>query len=166
MFFSVIIGAFAIGQAAPNFSSFAAAQAAGCKVFELIDTVPKIDYESQDGEVVSPAQVNGKIVFEDVTFSYPSRPDEPVLRGLSLEIKAGETVALVGPSGCGKSTLIQLLQRFYDPSSGRILVDDKDTKSLRLSSLRSVMGLVAQESSLFGTTIFNNIGTCVAYGVV
>lgn len=126
---------------------------------QVIDSVPDIDSASTAGEPVKASDTQGHMVFNNVSFAFPSRPDEPVLRNLNLEIKAGETVALVGPSGCGKSTIIKLLQRFYDPVNGSITLDGRDTRSLRLGSFRGLMGLVSQESGLFATTIFNNIGT-------
>ena len=97
---------------------------------------------------------------ERVHFSYPTRKDVPILRGFSAIIHPGQTVALVGQSGCGKSTCIQLLERFYDPDSGKICIDDRDVKSLVPSSFRSHFGIVSQEVVLFNRTIAENI----AYG--
>lgn len=91
--------------------------------------------------------------FVDVFFRYPSRPDVIVHRGLSLRIRAGTTVALVGSSGCGKSTCLQLLQRFYDPVFGGILLDDLDIRKYNLQWLRSNMAVVSQEPVLFLGTI-------------
>lgn len=98
--------------------------------------------------------------YSQIHFAYPTRPKATVLKGLDLSVMEGQTVALVGPSGCGKSTIIQLLERFYDPKAGNITVDDTDTKSLTLASLRSHMGIVSQEPNLFDRTIAENI----AYG--
>ena len=78
----------------------------------------QLDPTSDEGEV--PSAIEGNIKFEDVAFRYPARPDVQVLHGLDLEVKVGQTMALVGPSGCGKSTVVQLLQRFYDPSGGQV----------------------------------------------
>ena len=78
----------------------------------------KIDPTSDEGKV--PSAIEGNIKFEDVVFTYPARPDVQVLHGLDLEVKVGQTMALVGPSGCGKSTVVQLLQRFYNPSGGQV----------------------------------------------
>lgn len=100
------------------------------------------------------------MTYTDVSFSYPTRPGVKVLRELNLLIQQGKTVALVGPSGCGKSTLIQLLERFYDPNSGYITIDEKDIREIKLDTLRSQMGIVSQEPSLFDRTIEQNI----AYG--
>lgn len=98
-------------------------------------------------------EMKGDITFEDVHFSYPQRLDAKILRGLYLRIPAGKTVALCGSSGCGKSTTIQLLQRFYNPLSGRIKIDGVDIRDLDLEWMRSQMALVSQEPSLFSTSI-------------
>jgi ABC transporter fused permease/ATP-binding protein len=100
------------------------------------------------------------VSFADVHFHYPSRPDLPVLRGVSLEARAGERIALVGPSGAGKSTVVSLLLRFYDPDSGTILVDGRDARTLDLEAVRARLAIVPQEVMLFGGSIRENI----AYG--
>ena len=99
--------------------------------------------------------LGGEIRFENVTFGY--RPDRPILRNLSLTIPAGKKVAIVGPSGCGKSTILRLLFRFYDPQSGRILIDDQDIRDVKLESLRKAIGVVPQDTPLFNNTIEHNI---------
>ncbi|WP_338812232.1 ABC transporter transmembrane domain-containing protein [Bernardetia sp. Wsw4-3y2] len=104
--------------------------------------------------------IQGNISFKDVRFSYPTRTDVEVLKGLSLDIKAGEKIALVGHSGAGKSTIIQLLERFYNPQTGTIEVDGKNNLEYDLSFYRSAIGIVPQEILLFGGTIRENI----AYG--
>jgi subfamily B ATP-binding cassette protein MsbA len=101
------------------------------------------------------------IRFEDVSFSYANLEDSPfVLHDINLEVKAGEVVAVVGSSGAGKSTLAHLIPRFFDVSGGRILIDDNDVRNVTLDSLRSQIGIVAQETVLFNDTVRNNI----AYG--
>ncbi len=100
----------------------------------------------------------GAVSLDRVSFRYPSRPDLPVLRELSLEARRGERIALVGPSGAGKSTIVSLLLRFYDPESGSILLDGRDARSLDLAALRAGMALVPQEVLLFGGSIRENIG--------
>lgn len=111
----------------------------------------------RDDAIVAPP-LTGDIVFENVQFGYD--PARPVLRGLDLTVKAGETIAFVGPSGAGKTTLLSLLPRFYEPQAGRILVDGHDIRSLTMASLRRQIGLVAQDVFLFAGTIRQN----VAYG--
>ena len=103
------------------------------------------------------ARVRGEVVFEDVTFSYPSRPDTAALDGVSLKVSAGETVALVGPSGAGKTTVIQLLLRFYDPQSGAIRIDGHDLQDMARSDFRSHIALVPQEPVIFATSARENI---------
>ncbi len=100
------------------------------------------------------------VTLDDVYFSYPARKEVPVLRGLSLQARAGQRVALVGPSGAGKSTTVSLLLRFYDPDAGRVLVDGRDARDFPLHELRGQMALVPQDVLLFGGTIAENI----AYG--
>ena len=97
--------------------------------------------------------LKGDCSFRGVHFAYPSRPELSVLNGLSLSVDAGKTVALVGPSGSGKSTVIALLQRFYSPSQGQILLDGENIEELNVAWLRSQMALVSQEPVLFSTTI-------------
>ena len=150
----------------------------------MINRVPDIDSESDEG--VKLEHLKGEIKLENVTFAFPSRPDVDVFSGLNLEIKSGETVALVGGSGCGKSTVTQLVQRFYDPKVGTVLIDGHDLKTLSLPYFRNQVGLVGQEVSvlsrsiilplrltiillqpvLFATTIANNIANGAPTGVI
>lgn len=106
-------------------------------------------------------QDKGDIEYSEVYFSYPTRPDIPILRSLDLQIPPGKTIALVGSSGCGKSTIIQLLERFYDPTAGEVGIDDADISVMDLQHLRSQFSIVSQEPNLFDLTIAQNI----AYGV-
>ncbi|KAK6160297.1 hypothetical protein DH2020_003678 [Rehmannia glutinosa] len=142
-------------SALPNVSFIVEASAAATRIFEMIDCIPEIDSEDGKGKVLS--HVNGEIEFKDVYFSYPSRKDTPILQGLNLKVKAGKTVGLVGGSGSGKSTVIALLERFYDPIKGDILLDGHRIKRFKLQWLRSQMGLVNQEPILFATSIKENI---------
>ncbi len=107
--------------------------------------------------VALPATVTGAIGFEDVSFHYPSRPDVAALDGLTLDIAPGETVALVGPSGAGKTTVIQLIQRFYDPESGRVTLDGIDLRDMRREDFRRHMALVPQDPVIFATSARENI---------
>lgn len=142
-------------SALPNISFITEATIAAARIFELIDRVPQIDSEDSKGKIL--AYVRGDIEFKDVTFSYPSRPDIQVLQDFSLKVKAGKAVAIVGGSGSGKSTVISLLERFYDPIKGDILLDGHKIKKMQLKWLRSQMGLVNQEPVLFATSIKENI---------
>ena len=94
---------------------------------------------------------------DSVTFQYPTRPEVTVLQGLDVAVKSGDTLALVGPSGCGKSTTVSLLERFYDPASGRLTLDGEDLRDLNIRWLRSQIGIVSQEPVLFDTSIAENI---------
>lgn len=111
---------------------------------------------SGDGKILN-FGVKGYIEFRNVSFSYPSRPGVSILRNLNIKVRAGETVALVGSSGNGKSTILQLLQRFYDPDAGQVLLDGCDISQLNLSFYRSNLALVGQEPVLFSTSIGENI---------
>jgi ATP-binding cassette subfamily B protein len=104
-----------------------------------------------------PQPVRGALRFEDVQFHYPTRPDAPALHQFNLDIRPGETVALVGPSGAGKSTVFALLLRFYDPQHGRICFDGIDLRAMSLAGLRGAIALVPQETVIFGGTTANNI---------
>ena len=100
---------------------------------------------------------SGEIAFKGVHFTYPSRPDAPVLQGLSVSVKPGQTLALVGPSGCGKSTVVSLIERFYEPAAGLVTVDDTDVNDLNIRWLRSQIGIVSQEPVLLNASIADNI---------
>jgi ATP-binding cassette subfamily B (MDR/TAP) protein 1 len=128
-------------------------------VFDLLDRRTEIEPDDQDATPV-PDRLRGEVELKHVDFSYPTRPDMPVFRDLNLRIRAGKTLALVGPSGCGKSSVIALIQRFYDPTSGRVMIDGKDIRKYNLKSLRRHISVVPQEPCLFATTIYENI----AYG--
>lgn len=125
------------------------------RIMELLSTHSKI--ESPALPIKLP--VNGKcdISFKNVIFSYPNHPEKPSLRGINLEIKNGETIAIVGPSGAGKSTIFQLLFRFYDTSLGAINIDGINIKNLALPELRGLFGLVPQDPAIFSGTAFENI---------
>uniref|UniRef100_A0A8B9NZN4 Multidrug resistance protein 1 n=1 Tax=Apteryx owenii TaxID=8824 RepID=A0A8B9NZN4_APTOW len=155
VFFSVLIGAFSIGQTAPSIEAFANARGAAYAIFNIIDNEPQIDSYSEAG--YKPDHVKGNLEFQNVCFNYPARPDVKVLKGLSLKVNCGQTVALVGGSGCGKSTTVQLIQRFYDPKEGMITIDGQDIKTLNIRYLREIIGVVNQEPVLFATTIAENI---------
>jgi ATP-binding cassette, subfamily B (MDR/TAP), member 1 len=138
--------------------AFAGGQAAAYKMFETINREPEIDAYSATGRKLD--DIQGDIEFRDVYFSYPTRPDEQIFRDFSLAIQSGTTVALVGQSGSGKSTVISLIERFYDPQLGQVLIDGLDVKEFQLRWIRSKIGLVSQEPVLFAASIRENI----AYG--
>ncbi|XP_031470227.1 phosphatidylcholine translocator ABCB4-like [Phasianus colchicus] len=150
VFFSVLIGAFSIGQTAPSIEAFANARGAAYAIFNIIDNEPQIDSYSDAGH--KPDHIKGNLEFQNVFFNYPSRPDIEILKGLNLKIQCGQTVALVGSSGCGKSTTVQLIQRFYNPKEGTITIDGQDLKSLNVRYLREIIGVVNQEPVLFATS--------------
>ncbi|XP_030088446.2 ATP-binding cassette sub-family B member 5 isoform X2 [Serinus canaria] len=155
VFFSVLVGAFCLGQAAPNLESVASARGAAYEVYKIINKKRLIDSSSKEG--YKPDKLIGEIEFRNIHFSYPSRPDAKILEGLNLKVQTGNTIALVGASGCGKSTTVQLLQRFYDPDQGEILLDGRDIRTLNIKWLRENIGIVSQEPVLFATTIAENI---------
>ncbi|KAF9977122.1 Multidrug resistance protein 1, partial [Actinomortierella ambigua] len=155
VFMGMIMGAFSLGQIGPNVSAFASAQGAAYNIFQTIDRVPVID--SSDPNGIKPDNLQGHIVVKDVDFVYPSRPDVAILKKMSIEVKAGQTVALVGHSGSGKSTIVGLLERFYNPVSGSITLDGKDIKDYNVTFLRESIGIVSQEPVLFNATIKENI---------
>ncbi|XP_071811435.1 ATP-dependent translocase ABCB1-like isoform X3 [Apostichopus japonicus] len=154
-FLAVLFGSFSLAQAGPYFADFASARGAAFAIWEVIDQVPVINCLSDKG--LKPAELTGRITFEDIQFVYPSRPDTHVLQGFNLEVNVGQTVALVGSSGCGKSTTVALMQRYYDPVSGSVKLDGQDIKDLNVKWLRENIGVVSQEPILFGTTIAENI---------
>lgn len=148
-----LIVAFSLSALGDLWSDFMRAGGASARVFELLDRRPEIPVRG--GRV--PERVTGRLVLEGVDFSYPSRPDVPVLVGLELEVEPGELVALVGPSGAGKSTVASLVLRLYDPTGGRVTLDGADLRELDPSWLRDQIGVVAQEPILFSTSIAENI---------
>jgi ATP-binding cassette, subfamily B, bacterial len=125
------------------------------RLSELLQARPVI--RAPEHPLQLPARVQGNIRFDNVTFHYPSRPQHPALDNFSLEVSPGETIAFVGPSGAGKSTTFQLLLRFYDPDSGRVLIDDKRLADLRPEDIRTQIGLVPQDTVLFGASARENI---------
>ena len=145
-------------QVAAMYNNLQSGVASAERVFDLLDAEeespdPRVALPSPDGQVRS-----GRVEFEHVNFSY--RPGTPVIEDLSLVAEPGSTVAIVGPTGAGKTTLVNLLMRFYEVDSGRIFIDGVDIASVSRDSLRSRMGMVLQDTWLFGGTIYDNI----AYG--
>ncbi|GAB1222508.1 hypothetical protein ENUP19_0113G0016 [Entamoeba nuttalli] len=155
VFICVLIATQGLSIIAIPLNIFATAKASAYRIYQTIDRIPDIDCRSTAGEC--PTECNGNITLEDVQFRYPTRPTKQILGGLDLEIKKGQTVALVGASGCGKSTTIQLVQRNYDPVGGSVKLDGKDLRDLNIKWLRNQIGLVGQEPILFACTIRENI---------
>nr|XP_011463651.1 PREDICTED: ABC transporter B family member 11-like [Fragaria vesca subsp. vesca] len=156
--FAVLTGSFSLGQASPCVSAFSSGQAAAYKMFETINRKPIIDVYDTRG--LKSQEIKGDIELRDVYFSYPARPDEQIFIGFSLSIPSGATAALVGQSGSGKSTVISLIERYYDPQAGEILIDGINLKEFQLKWIREKIGLVSQEPVLFSGSIKDNI----AYG--
>ncbi|KAL6292834.1 hypothetical protein ACE6H2_000976 [Prunus campanulata] len=156
--FAVLTGSMSLGQASPCMSAFTAGQAAAYKMFETINRKPEIDAYDTNGQQLH--DIRGDIELKDVCFSYPARPDEQIFHGFSLSIPSGATAALVGESGSGKSTVISLIERFYDPQAGEVLIDGINLKEFHLKWIRQKLGLVSQEPVLFTSSIKDNI----AYG--
>jgi subfamily B ATP-binding cassette protein MsbA len=134
------------------YTSLNSAVGASEHIFELLETDPEI--ANVDGALPLEA-VRGAVLFDQVSFAYSE--NVPILQDVSFEIEPGQTIALVGPSGAGKTTLLNLISRFYDPTSGHILVDNKDVSQVQVRSLREQIALVSQDVHLFGTSIFENI---------
>eukprot|EP00727_Mastigamoeba_balamuthi_P001841 m51a1_g11654 putative multidrug resistance protein 1 (1318) ;mRNA; r:2222-6610 len=156
VFFCIINGAMSLSMLSPVFAAMGTATGAAAAIFALIDRRSQIDPRDDSGDALD---VRGDVEFRDVTFHYPTRPEVDVLRGFSLRVPAGSTVALVGPSGCGKSTVAGLLERFYDVGEGhgRVLVDGHDVRTLSLQHYRWQIGAVTQEPALFATSLAENI---------
>lgn len=154
-FMAIIFGA----QSAGTIFSFAPdmgkAHHAAQVLKELFDRKPTIDSWSEQGERLEKA--DSHVEFRDVHFRYPTRPQQPVLRGLNLSVRPGQYVALVGALGCGKSTTIALLERFYDPLAGGVFIDGKEIRSLNINDYRSHIALVSQEPTLYQGSIRDNI---------
>uniref|UniRef100_A0A8C8SGP0 ATP binding cassette subfamily B member 4 n=1 Tax=Pelusios castaneus TaxID=367368 RepID=A0A8C8SGP0_9SAUR len=158
VFSAIVFGAMALGQTSSFTPDYAKAKMSAAHLFMLFEIVPLIDNYSDEG--LKPEVFNGNIAFKEVMFNYPSRPDVQVLQGLNIKVQKGQTLALVGSSGCGKSTVVQLLERFYDPSDGEMLLDGQNAKALNIQWLRAQIGIVSQEPILFDCSIAENI----AYG--
>ncbi|KAG2590996.1 hypothetical protein PVAP13_5NG451300 [Panicum virgatum] len=152
--FAILTGSVAIGNASPSISAIAEGQSAAQRLFEVINRKPNIDTKTS-GIVLE--DIKGDVELKDVFFRYPARPEQLILDGLCLQVPSGTTVAIVGESGSGKSTVISLVERFYDPQTGEVLVDGVNIKSLQLHWLRGKISLVSQEPLLFMTSIKDNI---------
>jgi len=161
-FLAFIVAVFKLYEPVRKFAlfnnNFQQAIGASSEIFRFMDIEDEVREKSGAKRL---PKFSGAIRFEDVAFSYQNAEDSrDVLHGINLEVKAGEVLAVVGSSGAGKSTLVHLIPRFFDVSSGRILIDGHDVRDVTLASLRSQIGIVTQETVLFNDTLRNNI----AYG--
>lgn len=155
VFMVLIIAAFAIAETLALAPDILKGGQALASVFFVLDRKTEIDADDPKAEVLE--SITGDIEFKHVAFAYPNRPDVQIFKDLNLKVRAGKSLALVGASGSGKSSVIALLERFYDPTSGRVMIDGHDIRKLNLKALRRRVALVSQEPALFATTIYENI---------
>lgn len=148
----------AIASFGTLYTQIASAVGATERIQEILDTPSELPIKKTESQIET--RIRGDVKYKNLTFAYPTRKDLTILKGIDLDIKAGQKIALVGQSGGGKSTIIQLLMKFYDANDGQILVDDIDIKEYDLTEFRKNIGIVPQEVILFGGTIRENI----AYG--
>jgi len=151
----VTFGAIQAGNVFSFVPDISQATSAASNMVNLIDSIPEIDGESEEGRRITSCA--GHITIQDVHFRYPTRPGVRVLRSMDMEITPGSYVAIVGASGSGKSTVIQLLERFYDPLAGKILLDGQDITELNVQDYRKQLALVSQEPTLYAGTIRFNV---------
>ncbi|WP_374247929.1 ABC transporter transmembrane domain-containing protein [Thermomonas sp.] len=150
-----LIGGGSVGALAEVWNELQKAAGGMGRIHELLQEQPAITAPASPQAL--PVPVRGEIVFENVTFHYPQRPDTPALESVSLHVRPGETVALVGPSGAGKSTVFSMLLRFHDPQAGRILLDGIDLRALAPTALRNTVALVPQAPAIFAASAADNI---------
>ncbi|KAL8157858.1 hypothetical protein AgCh_002540 [Apium graveolens] len=155
---AVLTGSISLGQTSPCLTAFTGGQVAAYKIYKTLSRTPEIDSSNTKGRKLD--DIDGDVELRDVYFSYPSRPNELILNGFHLVVASGTTTALVGYSGSGKSTVISLIERFYDPQGGEVLIDHINLKDFQLGWIRGKIGLVSQEPVLFALSIKENI----AYG--
>ncbi|TGE29638.1 ABC transporter ATP-binding protein [Hymenobacter metallicola] len=158
--YTIFIGA-SVGGLGELYGKVQSTLGASERILEILDEPSEPTHRPRVAGT-APLQVRGDIDYRNVAFSYPTRPDLPVLKNIDFDIQAGEKIALVGPSGAGKSTIVQLLMQFYELSGGKILIDGRDLQQYDLTELRQHIGIVPQETLLFGGSIRENI----AYGKI
>ncbi|XP_071394236.1 bile salt export pump isoform X2 [Centroberyx affinis] len=152
---AIVISGTALGRASTFTPDYAKAKTAAAQFFKLLDRIPKISISHTDGKKWD--DFRGEVEFLNCNFTYPTRPDVQVLNGLVVSVKPGQTLAFVGSSGCGKSTSVQLLERFYDPDEGKVLIDGRPSYTVSVPFLRAQIGIVSQEPVLFDCSIAENI---------
>jgi ATP-binding cassette subfamily B protein len=150
-----VFAAGALGALSEVWSELAQAAGAAERLTEILAEKPAI--QSPPDPQPLPAKAKGAISFDDVSFSYPARPDRAAVHGLSFQVKPGETVAIVGPSGAGKSTVFSLILRFYDPESGRIVIDGVDVREADPAAVRERIAIVPQDVTIFAASARDNI---------
>jgi ATP-binding cassette subfamily B protein len=151
-----VFAAGALGALSEVWSELSQAAGAAERLTEILAERPAIQAPADPQPL--PAVANGAISFDDVSFSYPARPDRAAVHGLSFQVKPGETVAIVGPSGAGKSTVFSLILRFYDPERGRIVIDGVDVREADPAAVRERIAIVPQDVTIFAASVRDNIG--------
>jgi ATP-binding cassette subfamily B protein len=154
IFYAVIVAS-AMGALSEVMGDLQRAAGATERLLELLQTPPRIAPPANPVALPTPAR--GAVILENVTFAYPTRPEQPALKNFTLRVRPGQTIALVGPSGAGKTTVFQLLLRFYDPQSGRIALDGVDIRDASPEDVRRRIGIVPQDPAIFGATAADNI---------
>jgi ATP-binding cassette, subfamily B (MDR/TAP), member 1 len=154
IYFIVLISFSGLGGSGPAMNGIAEAQIAGKRAFDIIDRIPSIDLN--DEEAVE-HQVEGECEFKNVSFAYPMNPDKLILDDFSCKFEKGKSYSIVGPVGSGRSTVVQLLERFYDPDSGELTIDDKSFSAIKIDHFRQQVGYVPSNPVLFGTTLKQNM---------
>ena len=154
VFYAALVAG-SVGALSESWGDLQRAAGATERLLELLAARPEVGRPSEP--VALPARPRGEIVFDDVGFCYPSRPDTPALANFSLDVAPGESVALVGPSGAGKTTVFQLLLRFYDPQSGRLCLDGVPLAAADPLAVRKCMALVPQEAVIFASSVLENV---------
>ncbi|KAJ8568220.1 hypothetical protein K7X08_020942 [Anisodus acutangulus] len=152
-FMVLIVTALAMGETLAMAPDLIKGNQMVASVFEVLDQ--RTEILTDTGEEVT--RLEGTIEFKDVEFCYPARPDAHIFKDFNMRVHAGKSIAIVGQSGSGKSSVLALILRFYDPISGKVIIDGKDIRKLKLKSLRKHIGLVQQEPALFATSIYENI---------
>ena len=154
--FATIMGGFSLGMAAPNLRGITDACQSAAEFFETLEREPEMNLTTSV-EKPDKSLITGKILFNNVNFTYPSRPNDLILNNINLEFQPGKKTAIVGESGSGKTTIIHLIERLYDIQGGDITLDGLDIKNIDINYLRAIIGYVAQEPVLFNISIRDNI---------